>query len=66
MTFSRGFSPSGALLVFFEIVYTTTDPPLRLLRRVIPPLRIGGIAIDLGFLILFILVQVAISYAHRL
>ena len=66
MAFSRGFRPTGALLVVFEIVFTITDPPMRFLRRFIPPLRLGGIAIDLSFLLLFILTQVAINYAARL
>jgi YggT family protein len=66
MAFSRNFRPTGALLVVFEIVFTITDPPMRFLRRFIPPLRLGGIAIDLSFLLLFILTQVAINYAARL
>jgi YggT family protein len=66
MAFSRNFRPSGALLVVFEIVFTITDPPMRFLRRFIPPLRLGGIAIDLSFLLLFILTQLAIAYASRL
>jgi YggT family protein len=66
MAFSRNFRPTGALLVVFEIVFTVTDPPMRFLRRFIPPLRLGGIAIDLSFLLLFILTQVAINYAGRL
>jgi YggT family protein len=45
------------MLVLFEVVYTLTDPPLRALRRVIPPLRIGQVAIDLGFLVLFLAIQ---------
>ena len=40
--FNREWRPRGAMLVVAEIVYTVTDPPIRLLRRVIPPLRIGG------------------------
>jgi YggT family protein len=66
MAFSRNFRPTGVMLVLFEIVFTVTDPPMRLLRRFIPPLRLGGVAIDLSFLLLFILTQVAINYAHRL
>jgi YggT family protein len=66
MAFSRGFRPTGALLVIFEIVFTITDPPMRFLRRFIPPLRLGGVAIELSFLLLFILTQVAINYAHLL
>jgi YggT family protein len=66
MAFSRNFRPTGPLLVMFEIVFTITDPPMRFLRRFIPPLRLGGIAIDLSFLLLFIVTQIAISYAGRL
>jgi YggT family protein len=62
----RDFRPSGPLIVLFEIIYTVTDPPLRLLGRIIPPLRIGGFALDLAFILLFILVQVAIQYAGQL
>jgi len=63
MSLNRGFHPTGPVLVLVEIAYTVTDPPLRLLRRSIPPLRIGSIALDLGFLLLFVVVQFAISYA---
>lgn len=52
MVFSRNWRPRGVLLVIAEAVYTVTDPPLKTLRRVIPPLRIGNIALDLAFLIL--------------
>jgi YggT family protein len=47
--FNREWRPSGFGLVLAEIVYTVTDPPLRFFRRFIPPLRLGAIAIDLGF-----------------
>jgi YggT family protein len=66
MVLSRNFRPKGPLIVVFEVIYTVTDPPLRLLGRVIPPLRIGGFALDLAFILLFIAVQVAIQYAARL
>lgn len=64
--FARSWRPSGFVLVLAEIVYTITDPPLKALRRFIPPLRIGGVALDLSFLVLIILVQVAIFAAGRL
>jgi len=56
--FARSYEPRGPMLVALEVTYTLTDPPLKLIRRFIPPLRIGGIAIDLAFLILIITVQV--------
>lgn len=57
--FSRSWRPSGFLLVLAEGVYTLTDPPLRALRKIIPPLRIGGVALDLAFLVLILLVSIA-------
>lgn len=59
--FSRNWSPRGPLLVLLELIYTVTDPPLRLLRRVIPPLRIGQVSFDLAFLILLLGTNILIS-----
>jgi YggT family protein len=56
--FARSWRPTGVVLVLAEIIYSITDPPLKALRRVIPPLRIGSISLDLSFLVLIILVQV--------
>ena len=42
------------LLVLLEVVYSVTDPPIKALRRVIPPLRIGSVALDLSFLIVLV------------
>ena len=52
--FARSWSPTGGLLVGLEIVYSATDPPIKALRRVIPPLRLGTIALDLSFIIVMI------------
>jgi YggT family protein len=52
--FARRWSPTGILLVVLEIVYSITDPPIKALRRVIPPLRIGNFALDLSFLIVLV------------
>lgn len=51
--FAREWRPRGAALVVAEPIYTMTEPPLRALRRVIPPLRLGGASIDLSFMVLF-------------
>jgi len=53
-SFSRDWHPSGILLVIAESVFTITDPPLKFLRRFIPPLRLGMVALDLSFMVLFI------------
>ena len=59
--FARQWRPTGISLVLASGVYGVTDPPLRLLRRFIPPLRLGGVSLDLAFLILFILVSILMS-----
>ncbi|HEY8789863.1 MAG TPA: YggT family protein [Actinopolymorphaceae bacterium] len=57
-SFARGWTPRGPVLVGLEIVYTVTDPPLKLVRRLIPPLRFGGFGIDVAFLIVLVVVYV--------
>lgn len=52
--YSRDFRPSGVVLVLFEVVYTLTDPPVKGLRRIIPPLRIGAVALDLSLMLLLL------------
>ncbi len=64
--FSRDWRPRGVLLVLAEVIYTLTDPPLNWLRRYIPPLRLGSVALDLGFIILFLGVSIAMRVAQAL
>jgi YggT family protein len=52
--FARDWRPRGVVLVLAEVVYTITDPPLKALRRLIPPLTIGSMRLDLGFLVLML------------
>lgn len=52
--FSRHWRPRGAVMVLAEFIYTLTDPPLRVLRQWIKPIRLGSISLDLAFLVLFI------------
>jgi YggT family protein len=59
--FNREWRPRGAGLVAAEIVYTVTDPPIKLFRRFIPPLRVGAIAIDFGFALTMLLVFILLS-----
>ncbi|MEI8082696.1 MAG: YggT family protein, partial [Actinomycetes bacterium] len=58
---SRDWEPKGVVLLLCEFVYTLTDPPLKLLGRLIPPLKIGQVSLDLSFLVLIILLQIAIQ-----
>jgi YggT family protein len=52
--FARQWRPRGALLGVAELIYTVTDPPLRALRKVIPPLTLGSVRLDLAFLVLMV------------
>jgi YggT family protein len=59
--FSRDWHPRGVILVIAEVVYTATDPPLRLLRRYIPTVRLGTVALDLSFMVLFLVILVLLD-----
>jgi YggT family protein len=59
--FAPQWHPKGPLLLLFELIYSVTDPFLRPLRRILPPIGAGGIRIDLSMLMLFVLVSVAMS-----
>jgi len=61
--FARDWRPTGVLLVVAEAVFTVTDPPLKFLRRFIPPLRLGMVAMDLSFMVLFIVVLILLEVA---
>jgi YggT family protein len=66
MMFARSWRPSGVMAAGLEVVYSTTDPPLKALRRVIPPLRLGNFSIDLGFMVLLFVVYVLMSVVGAL
>ncbi|HET7303148.1 MAG TPA: YggT family protein [Segeticoccus sp.] len=53
---AREWRPRGPMLVVAEGVYTITDPPLRAVRKVIPPLRLGNVQLDLAFMVLLLAV----------
>lgn len=60
--FARSWEPRGPILLVAEFVYSITDPPLRALRKVIPPLRLGSVSLDLAFLVLILGVQILINF----
>lgn len=53
--FARSWEPKGFILVIMELLYSVTDPPIKLLRRLVPPIRMGGISLDLSLLIVLLL-----------
>jgi len=64
--FARSWTPQGPVLVVLEGVYTATDPPVKALRKVLPPLRLGGVAIDLSFVALLLICYILLSLNRAL
>ena len=57
-SFARSWRPAGAAAIGLEVVYVVTDPPMKALRRLIPPLRLGGISLDVSVWVLLIIVWI--------
>jgi YggT family protein len=55
--FARNWRPNSFLITFFEFIYAVTDPPMKFVGRFVPPLRIGGVALDLSFIVLLIAIS---------
>jgi YggT family protein len=64
VAFKPDWTPKGPILVVSEIVYTLTDPPLKLIRKVVKPLRIGAVALDMSVIVLFLLIFLAGSVVN--
>jgi YggT family protein len=59
--FARSWTPRGPVLVILEGVYTVTDPPIKALRKVLPPIRLGGMALDLSFIAVLLICYILLS-----
>lgn len=57
--FARNWRPNSFVLALFEIIYSLTDRPMKLVQRYVPPLRLGGVALDLSFIVLLIAINLA-------
>ena len=64
--FSQSWRPRGIVLFIAEFIYGVTDPVMKIARRFIPPLRLGSVAIDLSFIIVFFAVQILAQLTHLL
>ena len=63
----RDWQPRGPMLVVAEVIYSITDPPLKLVRKVLRPVRVGNMMLDLAFIGLAILVSILMQVnAHVL
>ncbi|CAM3922500.1 YggT family protein [Smaragdicoccus niigatensis] len=65
-SFARDWHPSGFIVVILEAIFTITDPPVRLLRRLIPPIPLGGIRLDVSIMILLLVVLLLTEVAAGL
>ena len=61
--FAREWRPAGGVAVALESIYTVTDPPVRLLRRVIPMVRYGGMGLDVSIMVLLLVVFIGMRLA---
>ena len=64
-SFARDWHPTGVVVVILEGIFTITDPPVKLLRRLIPPISLGGIRIDLSIMVLLFIVFILMSVVER-
>jgi YggT family protein len=57
--FARNWRPNSFLLAIFELVYAITDPAMKFVGRFVPPLRLGGVSLDLSFIVILLAIQFA-------
>lgn len=56
-SFSRNWRPQRWFSIIAEPIFVVTDPPVKALRRIIPPLRLGSVALDVSVIALFFIIQ---------
>jgi YggT family protein len=57
--FARNWRPNSFLLAIFELIYSITDPAMKFIGRFIPPLRLGGVSLDLSFIVILLALNIA-------
>ena len=65
-TFARDWHPTGFVVVILEAIFTITDPPIKLLRRLIPPVSLGGVRLDLSVMVLLFIVFILMEVVRGL
>lgn len=64
-SFARDWHPKGLMVVVLEVLFSITDPPVKLLRKIIPPVRMGQVKLDLSILVLMLILFVLIAIVGR-
>lgn len=62
---ARGWRPTGGSVIALELLYSSTDPPVKVLRRIMPPVRLGGVRFDLSIIVLLIIVYIVMVFVER-
>lgn len=65
-SFARDWRPTGVTVVVIEVIFTATDPPIKLLRRLIPPLPLGPVRLDLSLMITMIVILIAMQLVQQI
>lgn len=65
-TFAREWRPTGFAVVVIEMVFTVTDPPIKALRRILPPIPLGPIRLDLSLMIVMLVVIIGMNIVNGL
>ncbi|WP_067565010.1 YggT family protein [Nocardia acidivorans] len=64
-SFARDWRPTGFVVIILEAIFTITDPPVKLLRRLIPPVNLGGIRLDLSIMVLLFIVFLLMTFTGQ-
>ena len=65
LAYGRRWQPGRGAAAALEVVWSVTDPPLKALRRVIRPLRIGSVSFDLASIVLLVILFVLLTYVVK-
>ncbi len=65
-SFARDWHPTGITVILIEVIFTATDPPIKLLRRLIPPLPLGPVRLDLSLMITMIVILIAMQLVQQI
>ncbi len=63
---NRSWRPQGGVVIAAELSYTITDPPIKAVRRVIPPLRLGAVQLDLAWTIVIIVIYILMTITQSI
>jgi YggT family protein len=66
VVFNRDWRPKGAVAAVAEVVFVVTDPPIKALRKVLKPVRLGVVQLDLSIVVVSLALSLVMVGAYRL